>query len=47
MLENLFGKSPYPLCSFCKLHDETPIHLFSSCNQIIDYNQDIYHWGMK
>ena len=30
-----FGKTPSPLCSFCKLHDETLIHLFSSCNQFI------------
>ena len=30
-----FGKTPSPLCSFCKLHDETLIHLFSSCNQVI------------
>ena len=30
-----FGKTPSPFCSLCKLHDETLIHLFSSCNQII------------
>ena len=30
-----FGKAPSPLCSFCKLHDETLIHVFSSCNQVI------------
>ena len=30
-----FGKSLSPLCSFCKLHDETLIHLFSSYNQAI------------
>ena len=30
-----FGKSPSPLCSFCKLHGETLIYLFSSCNQVI------------
>ena len=30
-----FGKSPSPLCSFCKLHDETLIHLFSSSDQVI------------
>ena len=22
-----------PLCSFCNFEDETPIHLFYSCNQ--------------
>ena len=30
-----FGKTPSPLCSFCKLHNETLIQLFSSCNQFI------------
>ena len=30
-----FGKSPSPLCSFCKLHDGTLIHVFTSCNQVI------------
>ena len=30
-----FGKTPSPLRSFCKLHEETLIHLFSSCNQVI------------
>ena len=30
-----FRKTPSPLCSLCKLHDETLIHLFSSCNQVI------------
>ena len=30
-----FRKTPYPLCSFCKLHDENPIHIFSGCNQVI------------
>ena len=30
-----FVKTPSPLCSFCKLQDETLIHLFSSCNQLI------------
>ena len=30
-----FKKTPSPVCSFCKLHDETLIHLFSSCNQFI------------
>ena len=30
-----FGKSPCPLCSFCKLHDGTLIHVFTSCNQVI------------
>ena len=30
-----FGKSSLPLCSFCKLHDETLIHLFDRCNQVI------------
>ena len=30
-----FGKSSSPLCTFCKLHDDTLIHLFSSYNQVI------------
>ena len=30
-----FGKTPCLLCSFFKLHDETVIDLFSSCNQVI------------
>ena len=30
-----FGKSTSPLCSFCKLHDETLVNLVSSCNQVI------------
>ena len=30
-----FGKTPSPLCSLWKLHNETLIHLFSSCNQVI------------
>ena len=30
-----FGKNPSLLCSFYKLHDETLIHLFSSCIQVI------------
>ena len=30
-----FGKTPSPLCSICKLHDKTLIHLFSSFNQVI------------
>ena len=30
-----FGKSPSPLCSFCKLHGETLMHIFSSCNRVI------------
>ena len=28
----LFGKAPSPLCSFCKLDDETILHLFYECN---------------
>ena len=32
-----FGKSTSPLCSFCKLHDETLIHIFH-------YNQIISLW---
>ena len=30
-----FGKSTFPLCCFCKLHDETLINQFRSCNQVI------------
>ena len=30
-----FAKSPSTLFSFCKLHNETLIHLFSSCRQVI------------
>ena len=30
-----FGKSPSPLCCFCKLHDETLIHLFSNMNRVV------------
>ena len=29
------GKSPSPLCSFCKFLDKTLTHLFGSCNQVI------------
>ena len=28
-------KSPSPLCSFCKLHDKTLIHVFGSSDQVI------------
>ena len=28
----LFGKASSPLCSFCKLDDETILHLFYVCN---------------
>ena len=30
-----FGKSHSPLRSFCIFHDETPIHLLSSCSEVI------------
>ena len=30
-----FGRSPSLTCSFCKLHGENLIHLFSSCSQVI------------
>ena len=30
-----FEKFPVPLCSCCKLYDETLINLFSSSDQII------------
>ena len=30
-----FGKTPFSLYSFCKLHGETLIDLFSYCNQVI------------
>ena len=26
-----FGKIDSPLCSFCKMIDETPLHLFYNC----------------
>ena len=28
-----FGKVTSPLCSFCKLEDETPLHLFYFCSK--------------
>ena len=30
----MFRKSTSPLCSFCKLSDETVLHLFYECNKI-------------
>ena len=27
-----FGKVKHPLCSFCKLAEETAVHFFSSCS---------------
>ena len=31
-----FGKSTSPLCPFCKLSDETVLHLFYECNIILN-----------
>ena len=28
-----FGKIDSPLCSFCKMEDETPIHFFYNCTK--------------
>ena len=28
-----FGKTESPLCTFCKIKDETPLHLFYECSQ--------------
>ena len=28
-----FGKIDSPLCSFCKMIDETPLHLFYNCSK--------------
>ena len=29
-----FGITPSPLCSFCNLYDETPLHIFYECNGV-------------
>ena len=29
-----FGIKPSPLCSFCNLYDETPLHIFYECNAV-------------
>ena len=29
-----FGIKPSPLCSFCNLYDETPLHIFYECDAV-------------
>ena len=38
-----FGIKPPPLCSFCKLYDETPHHMFYECDRVKLLCSDLVH----
>ena len=37
----VFGMKNTPLCSSCKKEEETPLHIFSECNSVINLWQQL------
>ena len=41
---HIFGIKSSPLCSFCNLCDETPLHIFYECDSIKCLWSDLVHY---